>query len=58
MILNENVDRKIIPVAGGKGGVGKSVIAVNMALSMAMFGKKPSWSILISEDPIFTHFWD
>jgi flagellar biosynthesis protein FlhG len=40
MILNENVDRKIIPVAGGKGGVGKSVIAVNMALSMAMFGKK------------------
>ena len=40
MILNENVDRKIIPVAGGKGGVGKSVLAANIALSMAMYGKK------------------
>jgi len=39
MILNENVDRKVIPVAGGKGGVGKSVLAANIALSMAMSGK-------------------
>lgn len=47
MILNENVDRKIIPIAGGKGGVGKSVLAANLALSMAMFGKK---TILVDLD--------
>ena len=40
MILNENVDRKIIPIAGGKGGVGKSILAANIALSMALYGKK------------------
>ena len=47
MILNENVDRKIIPVAGGKGGVGKSVIAANLALSMCLNGKK---TILVDLD--------
>ena len=47
MILNENVERKIIPVAGGKGGVGKSVLAANLALSMALFGKR---TVLIDLD--------
>ncbi|MCG8452163.1 MAG: P-loop NTPase [Spirochaetales bacterium] len=40
MILNEHVNRKIIPVAGGKGGVGKSVLSVNLALSLAKSGKR------------------
>ena len=47
MILNENVARKVIPIAGGKGGVGKSILAVNLALSMAISGKK---TILIDLD--------
>lgn len=40
MILNENVQKKIIPIAGGKGGVGKSILSVNLAISIAAAGKK------------------
>jgi flagellar biosynthesis protein FlhG len=40
MILNENVQKKIIPVAGGKGGVGKSIFSVNLAITLAASGKK------------------
>ena len=47
MVLNESLDKKIIPVAGGKGGVGKSVLAVNIALSLAVSDKK---TILIDLD--------
>lgn len=47
MVLNESLDKKIIPVAGGKGGVGKSVLAVNIALSLAISDKK---TILIDLD--------
>jgi flagellar biosynthesis protein FlhG len=39
MVICENVRRKIIPVASGKGGVGKSVIAANMSLALARSGK-------------------
>jgi len=39
MVINENVKRKIIPIAGGKGGVGKTVIAANLSLELAKFGK-------------------
>ena len=31
---------QIIPVAGGKGGVGKSLIAANLAIALAQAGKK------------------
>lgn len=40
MVLNESLDKKIIPIAGGKGGVGKSVLSVNLALSLAVSDKK------------------
>ncbi|MBN2625272.1 MAG: AAA family ATPase [Spirochaetales bacterium] len=40
MILNENSPKKIIPVAGGKGGVGKSVLSTNLSLLLAVNGKK------------------
>jgi flagellar biosynthesis protein FlhG len=39
MVINENVKRKIIPIAGGKGGVGKTVIAANLAIALAGNGK-------------------
>ncbi|MDC7223973.1 MAG: P-loop NTPase [Spirochaetales bacterium] len=40
MILNENSEKKIIPIAGGKGGVGKSVLSTNLSLLLAVNGKK------------------
>lgn len=31
---------QIIPVAGGKGGVGKSLMAANLAIALSQSGKK------------------
>ncbi|MGQ9614928.1 MAG: P-loop NTPase [Spirochaetota bacterium] len=39
MIINENINKKIIPIASGKGGVGKTVIAGNLAIETALNGK-------------------
>jgi flagellar biosynthesis protein FlhG len=47
LVLNESLDKKIIPIAGGKGGVGKSVMSVNIALSLAISDKR---TILIDLD--------
>ena len=47
MYLNEQTRKKIIPVAGGKGGVGKSVIASNLAITLGIYHKK---TILIDLD--------
>jgi len=39
MVINENAERKVIPIASGKGGVGKTVLAANLALALAINGK-------------------
>jgi len=40
MVLNEQEQRKIIPVASGKGGVGKSIVAANLGVLLASYGKR------------------
>lgn len=40
MFINENSNRKVLPVASGKGGVGKSVLVANLGISLASFGQR------------------
>ena len=40
MILNEKADRKLISIAGGKGGVGKSILAANLGVLLATYGRR------------------
>ncbi|TVQ41540.1 MAG: MinD/ParA family protein [Spirochaetaceae bacterium] len=39
MIINEANVRKVIPIAGGKGGVGKSVITANLGILLSSYAK-------------------
>jgi flagellar biosynthesis protein FlhG len=47
MIINENARRKILPIASGKGGVGKSVLVANLGISLASLGQR---TVLIDLD--------
>jgi flagellar biosynthesis protein FlhG len=47
MVINENAERKVLPIASGKGGVGKTVIAAHLALDLAINGKE---TVLIDLD--------
>ncbi len=47
MVLCENSYRKIIPVAGGKGGVGKSVLAANLGILLGEAGRR---TVLVDMD--------
>ncbi|HOW16713.1 MAG TPA: AAA family ATPase, partial [bacterium] len=48
--MPEGVNRSyLIAVVGGKGGVGKSLISSNLALSFALDTKKPV--LLVDADP-------
>ena len=40
MVINQGERRKILPVASGKGGVGKSVLVANLGISLASFGQR------------------
>ncbi len=47
MLINQNARCKILPVASGKGGVGKSVLVANLGISLASFGQR---TILVDLD--------
>jgi len=47
MVISESEYRKIIPVASGKGGVGKSFITANLGMLLAAYGKR---TVLVDMD--------
>jgi len=47
MIINQNQLRKVIPVASGKGGVGKSILSANLGIMLAAYGRR---TVLIDLD--------
>ncbi len=47
MIINQNQLRKVIPVASGKGGVGKSILSTNLGIMLAAYGRR---TVLIDLD--------
>ncbi|MFO7782903.1 MAG: P-loop NTPase [Spirochaetia bacterium] len=47
MIINQNQLRKVIPIASGKGGVGKSILSANLGIMLAAYGRR---TVLIDLD--------
>lgn len=47
MIINQTQLRKVVPVASGKGGVGKSILSANLGIMLAAYGRR---TVLIDLD--------
>ena len=43
--LNRKKPVNVIAVTGGKGGVGKTSVAINLALSMRLAGREVMWKL-------------
>ncbi len=49
---------QVIPIASGKGGVGKTLVAANLAIALGKAGKKLFLQISTLEVQTFILYWE